>query len=85
MFLKTQHVQRMNSGGGVVFATGTPIANSLAETFIMKAFLILACAALQVSPTDCHLFSVGPPRRSQRHLACFALKHPGDFLPRLPA
>ena len=31
MFLKVTHVQRNNGGGGVVFATGTPIANSVAE------------------------------------------------------
>src|SRR6266702_4395417 len=35
MFLKVAHIQRVNGGGGVVFATGTPIANSVAEMFIM--------------------------------------------------
>jgi N12 class adenine-specific DNA methylase len=39
MFLKVQHVQRVNGGGGVVFATGTPIANSVAEMFTMQRFL----------------------------------------------
>jgi uncharacterized coiled-coil protein SlyX len=39
MFLKVQHVQRMNGGGGVVFATGTPIANSVAEMFTVQRFL----------------------------------------------
>jgi N12 class adenine-specific DNA methylase len=39
MFLKVQHVQRINGGGGVVFATGTPIANSVAEMFTMQRFL----------------------------------------------
>src|SRR5439155_13492353 len=34
-----QHVQRMNGGGGVVFATGTPIANSVAEMFTMQRYL----------------------------------------------
>ena len=31
MFLKARHVQSLNGGGGVVFATGTPIANSMAR------------------------------------------------------
>jgi N12 class adenine-specific DNA methylase len=39
MFLKVQHVQRLNGGGGVVFATGTPISNSVAEMFTMQRFL----------------------------------------------
>jgi N12 class adenine-specific DNA methylase/SAM-dependent methyltransferase len=39
MFLKTQYIQRMNGGGGVVFATGTPIANSVAEMFTMQRYL----------------------------------------------
>ena len=39
MFLKVRHVQSMNGGGGVVFATGTPIANSMAEMFTMQRYL----------------------------------------------
>jgi N12 class adenine-specific DNA methylase len=39
MFLKIRHVQSMNNGGGVVFATGTPIANSMAEMFTMQRYL----------------------------------------------
>ncbi|OAM90897.1 hypothetical protein AW736_00080 [Termitidicoccus mucosus] len=39
MFLKVQHVQRANGGGGVVFATGTPITNTMAEMFTMQRFL----------------------------------------------
>jgi len=39
MFLKVRHVQSVNSGGGVVFATGTPIANSMAEMFTMQRYL----------------------------------------------
>ncbi|MBU6400641.1 MAG: DEAD/DEAH box helicase family protein [Verrucomicrobia bacterium] len=39
MFLKVRHVQRVNGGGGVVFATGTPIANSVAEMFTMQRYL----------------------------------------------
>src|SRR5438128_5129409 len=39
MFLKVRHVQSINGGGGVVFATGTPIANSMAEMFTMQRYL----------------------------------------------
>jgi N12 class adenine-specific DNA methylase len=39
MFLKALHVQRINGGGGVVFATGTPVTNSVAEMFTMQRFL----------------------------------------------
>ena len=39
MLLKTRYIQEINSGGGVVFATGTPIANSVAEMFTMQRYL----------------------------------------------
>ena len=39
MFLKVQHVQRMNEGTGVVFATGTPVTNTMAEMFTMQRYL----------------------------------------------
>ncbi len=39
MFLKVQHVQRINGGSGVVFATGTPITNTMAEMFTMQRYL----------------------------------------------
>jgi N12 class adenine-specific DNA methylase len=35
MYLKVRHVQSANGGSGLVFATGTPIANSMAEMFTM--------------------------------------------------
>ena len=38
MFLKVQHLQRLN-GGGVVFATGTPVTNTMAEMFTMQRYL----------------------------------------------
>ncbi len=37
LFLKISHLQRVQ--GGVVFATGTPIANSVAEMFTMQRYL----------------------------------------------
>jgi hypothetical protein len=39
MYLKTRYIQEINNGGGVVFATGTPIANSVAEMFTMQRYL----------------------------------------------
>ncbi len=42
MFLKVRHIQRINGGGGVTFATGTPIANSMAEMFTMQRYLQMA-------------------------------------------
>lgn len=39
MFLKVRHVQGLNHGGGVVFATGTPVTNTMAEMFTMQRYL----------------------------------------------
>lgn len=39
MYLKVRHIQSLNGGGGVMFATGTPIANSMAEMFTMQRYL----------------------------------------------
>jgi N12 class adenine-specific DNA methylase/adenine-specific DNA methylase len=39
LFLKVQHIQSKNRGGGVVFATGTPISNTMAELFTMQRYL----------------------------------------------
>ena len=62
MFLKVQHVQRMNSGGGVVFATGTPIANSVAEMFTMQRFLQMETLRAQnVAHFDAWAATFGEP------------------------
>lgn len=62
MFLKVQHVQRVNGGGGVVFATGTPIANSVAEMFTMQRYLQLtALKTLQVDHFDSWAATFGEP------------------------
>lgn len=39
MFLKVQHIQKHNEGVGAVFATGTPITNTMAEMFTMQRYL----------------------------------------------
>ena len=39
MFMKTQYLTKMNNGRGVVFATGTPISNTMAEMFTMLRYL----------------------------------------------
>lgn len=39
LFLKTQYLDAINPGRGVVFATGTPIANAMAEAYTMQRYL----------------------------------------------
>ncbi|MDB6094039.1 MAG: N-domain protein family [Verrucomicrobia bacterium] len=39
MFLKTRYLQKENAGAGVVFATGTPITNTMAEMFTLQRYL----------------------------------------------
>jgi len=62
MFLKVSHVQRKNGGGGVVFATGTPIANSVAEMFTMQRYLqMTALKSLGVDHFDSWAATFGEP------------------------
>jgi len=62
MFLKVLHVQRMNAGAGVVFATGTPIANSVAEMFTMQRYLqMCALKSLKVDHFDSWAATFGEP------------------------
>ena len=39
MEMKCRYLQEINNGGGVVFATGTPISNSVSELFVMQYYL----------------------------------------------
>lgn len=39
MRLKTQYINEINHGMGVVMATGTPISNSMSELYVMQVFL----------------------------------------------
>ena len=39
MFLKCQYINEINAGRGVVFATGTPISNTMCELYVMQSFL----------------------------------------------
>jgi DNA methylase len=39
MLLKCQYLQEVNNGRGVIFATGTPISNSLSEMYVMQRYL----------------------------------------------
>lgn len=39
MYMKTQYLDSLNPGRGVVFATGTPIANSVSEMYTMQRYL----------------------------------------------
>ncbi|MGH8247429.1 MAG: hypothetical protein ACREUU_13475, partial [Gammaproteobacteria bacterium] len=60
--LKVSHVQHIHGGGGVVFATGTPIANSVAEMFTMQRYLqMTALRALPVDHFDSWAATFGEP------------------------
>lgn len=39
LFAKTEYLHQINHGRGVVLATGTPISNSLSETYVMQRYL----------------------------------------------
>ena len=39
MLMKCRYMQEINEGKGVVFATGTPISNSMTEMFVMQRYL----------------------------------------------
>jgi N12 class adenine-specific DNA methylase len=39
LYVKSRWLQRQNDGTGVVFATGTPVSNSIAEMFTMMRYL----------------------------------------------
>ena len=39
MFVKTQYLTKLNNGRGIVFATGTPISNTMAEMFTMNRYM----------------------------------------------
>jgi N12 class adenine-specific DNA methylase len=39
MYMKTRYVREINAGRGVVFATGTPISNTIAEMYTMQRYL----------------------------------------------
>ena len=39
MFIKTRYIREINQGRGVVFATGTPISNTMAEMYTMLRYL----------------------------------------------
>ena len=50
LFLKTQYLNKITNQRGVMFATGTPISNSMAEAFTMQRYLqpnVLESAGLQ--------------------------------------
>ncbi|MEO7676526.1 MAG: DEAD/DEAH box helicase family protein, partial [Verrucomicrobiota bacterium] len=62
MFLKVCHIQRLNGGAGVVFATGTPIANSVAEMFTMQRYLQMAALkSLNIAHFDAWAATFGEP------------------------
>ncbi len=39
MFLKCEYINELHNGRGIVFATGTPISNTICEMYVMQCFL----------------------------------------------
>ena len=39
MYTKIRYLQQLNGGKGIVFATATPVMNSMAEMYIMQKYL----------------------------------------------
>lgn len=39
MYLKCQYINEINGGRGIVFATGTPVSNTMCEMYVMQSFL----------------------------------------------
>ena len=39
MFMKCRYMDEMTGGKGVVFATGTPVSNSMTELYTMQRYL----------------------------------------------
>jgi len=39
MYLKTQYLTEINNGRGIVFATGTPVSNTMSEMYVMQLYL----------------------------------------------
>ncbi len=39
MHIKTRYLRKLNNGKGIVFATGTPISNTMAELYTMQRYL----------------------------------------------
>lgn len=40
LYLKTRHLERINPGRGLVFATATPISNKISEMYVMQRYLM---------------------------------------------
>jgi len=65
MFLKIRYLQERGDGRGVVFATGTPISNTLAEMYTMLRYLGPRC-----SPSGRSITSMrGPQTLPRRDIA----------------
>lgn len=39
MLLKCQYLTELNGGRGIVFATGTPVSNTMCELYVMQNYL----------------------------------------------
>jgi N12 class adenine-specific DNA methylase len=62
MYIKTGYIRERNGGRGVVFATGTPISNTMAEMYTLQRYLAPeALAAAGVEHFDAWAANFGEP------------------------
>lgn len=60
MFLKCQYIDELTEGRGVIFATGTPVSNSMTELYTMQRYLqYLALQRQGLSHFDCWASTFG--------------------------
>ena len=54
LFLKTRYMDELTGGRGIIFATGTPVTNSMTELFSIQRYLQFdALARLSLTHFDC--------------------------------
>ena len=51
MFMKCQYMDELTGGKGIVFATGTPVSNSMTELYTMMRYLQYGDCLLYTSPS----------------------------------
>ena len=48
MFAKCRYMDELTGGRGVVFATGTPVSNSMTELYTMQRYLLLSLIHISI-------------------------------------
>ena len=52
MFMKCQYMDELTGGRGVIFATGTPVSNSMTELYTVMRYLQYGTCLLYTSPSS---------------------------------